>query len=166
MKKIMTVLLLSLVSMAAMAADEAEKKAAAQDVLDASNAKAIFTEARKQIEGMTDQALTANIPADDQAMLKRYQKRVQTILEDGLNWEAMENNMLGLYQRTFTLKELEDMADFYQSESGKAIMKKMPQVMAESVQMSQRQMQQVMPMVQQMFSDLEAELAQAETQKE
>ena len=48
---------------------------------------------------------------------------------------------------------------------GRAIMKKMPQVMAESVQISQRQMQHVMPSLQQMFSDMEAELAQADAQK-
>jgi hypothetical protein len=77
----------------------------------------------------------------------------------------MEEQMLAIYQRTFSLQELRDMAEFYQSDSGRAIMKKMPQVMAESVQISQRQMQHVMPSLQQMFSDMEAELAQADAQK-
>jgi hypothetical protein len=90
---------------------------------------------------------------------------VQTILEEGLDWGAMEEQMLAIYQRTFSLQELRDMAEFYQSDSGRAIMKKMPQVMAESVQISQRQMQHVMPSLQQMFSDMEAELAQADAQK-
>lgn len=165
MKKILSVLLLSFLSVAALASEQADKTAAAKEVLAASNARAIFTEARRQIEGMTDQALTQTIPADNKAMTKRYNKRVQTILDEGLDWESMETQMLAIYQRTFSLQELQDMAAFYQSDSGRAIMKKMPQVMAESVQISQRQMQHVMPSLQQMFSDMEAELAQAEAQK-
>ena len=74
--------------------------------------------------------------------------------------------MLDIYQRTFSQKEMQDMATFYQSESGQAIMKKMPKVMAESVQISQRQMQHVMPSLRQMFSDMEAELAHTEVQKQ
>jgi hypothetical protein len=38
--------------------------------------------------------------------------------------------------------------------------------MAESVQISQRQMQHVMPSLRQMFSDMEAELAHTEVQKQ
>ncbi len=165
MKKILTVLLLSFLSVTAQASEQADKTAAAKEVLEASNAKAIFSEARRQIEAMTDQALTQTIPADNKAMMERYTSRVQTILEEGLDWGAMEEQMLAIYQRTFSLQELRDMAEFYQSESGRAIMKKMPQVMAESVQISQRQMQHVMPSLQQMFSDMEAELAQADAQK-
>jgi hypothetical protein len=166
MKNFLTIILLSLVSVAVHGEEPGGKVAAAKEVLVASNAKAIFTEARKQIESMTDQALAKTIPADKKGMVERYKKRVQSILDEGLNWGAMEAQMLDIYQRTFSQKEMQDMATFYQSESGQAIMKKMPKVMAESVQISQRQMQHVMPSLRQMFSDMEAELAHTEVQKQ
>ncbi len=50
MKKILTVLLLSFLSVTAQASEQADKTAAAKEVLEASNAKAIFSEARDRLK--------------------------------------------------------------------------------------------------------------------
>ncbi|EKF74131.1 hypothetical protein A11A3_09942 [Alcanivorax hongdengensis A-11-3] len=160
MKRIIAALLLSMLATWAMADDMAAKKQAAMKVLEASNTEAIYAEARKQIETMGEQALTQSIPDDQTAMRKRYHKRMETVLSEGLDWKAMKTQMVKVYMDTFSLEELKDMADFYQSPTGRSIMKKMPAVMTQSVQLSQQQMQRVMPALQQMFSDLDAELAQ------
>ena len=66
----------------------------------------------------------------------------------------MQPMMINLYDKQFTEQEISDMLAFYKTESGQAILKKMPQVMQASMQMSQALVQDAMPEIQAIAGEL------------
>lgn len=57
----------------------------------------------------------------------------------------MEPEILKIYDKHFTEKEVDDMLAFYRTETGKSILKKMPDVMQESMMISQSFVQVLLP---------------------
>jgi hypothetical protein len=62
-----------------------------------------------------------------------------------LSWEKMKPEMVRVYTSTFSESELRELTAFYQTELGRKMVERMPEVMARSAEMSQRIMQEHMP---------------------
>ena len=66
--------------------------------------------------------------------------------------------MIDLYMAHYSEQELQDMLAFYQSETGQSVVKKMPEVMAASMQITQQLMKDVYPKIMQMSKAYAEEL--------
>ena len=63
-------------------------------------------------------------------LLQSSMKQVMAgILKEGINWEKLEPMMIGIYQQSFTQKDVDGMLTFYKSKAGQAVIAKMPVVM-------------------------------------
>lgn len=91
----------------------------------------------------------------------RYNQRMEklkTLLREEVNWDTLKEPMIDLYMAHYTEQELQDMLAFYQSETGQSVVKKMPEVMAASMQITQQLMKDVYPKLLEMTSESEESL--------
>jgi hypothetical protein len=71
-----------------------------------------------------------------------------------LSWDKMKEDYITLYADTFTEEELKGVIAFYKSPAGQAFLKKQPELMKRSMEMSQKLMLQVMPKIHAMIKEL------------
>jgi hypothetical protein len=70
----------------------------------------------------------------------------------------MKEPMIQIYLKHYTEKEIKDVTAFYKTESGQAMIKKMPLVMQESMMVSQSMYKDFMPKMQELSVELKNDL--------
>ncbi len=71
---------------------------------------------------------------------------VATLLEES-SWDKMEQDYIHLYQHTFSQTEVDGMLTFYQSDIGRALVAKTPQLTRKSMEMATERLKQALPRV-------------------
>ncbi len=112
-----------------------------------------------QIEGMGDsmgrQMLGEDATAEQRASFDKTMTRQRASMRKILSWDTMGPIYRRIYARLFTAEEVEAMIVFYGSDTGRSIMRKMPQAM----QLSMEEMQPIMQtMIAGMQTSIETEL--------
>jgi uncharacterized protein len=108
-----------------------------------------------QMEGMTEtmglQMLGENATPEQRESLRRISAKQQSAMRKTMSWETMAPIYRRVYARLFTADEVEAMIVFYGSDTGRGIMRKMPQAM-------QITMQEMQPMIETMIADMQKTL--------
>ena len=107
--------------------------------------------------------------ADDMEMSPRQREIYETqtarmiqIMREEMNWSKMEPYMLEAYMNVFDEQEIRDIIVFYRTPTGQKLLDRMPQLMEESMRVTQRMMQDFAPRLQALQEELRIELASAE----
>ena len=66
--------------------------------------------------------------------------------------------MIELYLKNYTEKEIKDMLVFYESDTGKSIVKKMPSVIQDSILIAQSMVNDFIPKMQALSQELKEEI--------
>jgi hypothetical protein len=96
------------------------------------------------MEGMQDTELSS----EELAVIEKYQGQVTDLMREELSWQAMSVDIKQIYRQNFTEQEIADILAFYQSPAGQSVLRTMPVVMQESMQLGQNLAQQAMPKLQ------------------
>ncbi|MNJ60687.1 hypothetical protein D3C77_564400 [compost metagenome] len=97
-------------------------------------------------------------PADKQAVLERYQAKADALLEGAVGWETLKPDMIRLYTRHFSERELQELNAFYQSPLGRKVLDTMPALTAQSAQLAQARLESVVPDVNKLLEAMGKEL--------
>ena len=128
-------------------------------LLIASGADSTLDAVYAQFDGMfANMAEQFKIDESERASFKKHMHEVNLMLREEMNWEMLKEPMIDLYMAHYTEQELQDMLAFYQSETGQSVVKKMPEVMAASMQITQQLMKDVYPKIMQMSKAYAEEL--------
>jgi hypothetical protein len=92
--------------------------------------------------------------------------KVANAMKEDLSWEKMKEQVIDVYMKYYTEKEITDMLAFYDSESGKSIIEKMPKVTHESMLITQTLLKDFMPKIQVLSQELQAEIETERCKKE
>lgn len=111
----------------------------------------MYSEMEKMMQGLSTQM---GVQASEQAIFDDYFKKMTAVMRETMNWKKLEPHTIEIYNRNFNEKEISDMLKFYKTDTGKAILKKMPAVMQESMQLGQSSMQETMPKIQKIAKQL------------
>jgi len=84
---------------------------------------------------------------------KEMQKMMDIIMEE-MSWEKMKDDYIDIYADTFTGKELKGFIKFYKSPIGRKFIEKQPELMKKSMQISQKQMGELMPKIQKLIKEM------------
>ncbi len=103
-----------------------------------------------QMEKMKETAGATNMPAN---AIGHMEKMMDMIAAE-LSWEKMKGDYIALYAETFTEQELKDTVAFYKSPAGQAFIKKQPELMQRSMEITQKIMMQIMPKIQALTKEL------------
>lgn len=102
------------------------------------------------------------IKASEQHIFEKYNKQLVDLMKQELSRAKMESDFLVSYNRNFTEQEFADMLAFYKTEFGQSLLKNMPIVMQESMQLSQSSMLALMPKIEEIAKTSTLTLRQLE----
>lgn len=157
MKKILIIGLGLFISFLAHSQDS--KRESIEELLLVANVDSMMDSMHEQMaqafEGIGKQL---GVKPDEQPVFDAYMKKVFTAMQEDMNWKKIKDPMIDIYLKHYTEKEVQDMLDFYKSETGRSMVRKMPVVMGESMQLSQQMMQSFFPKIKSMAQELQNDL--------
>lgn len=87
----------------------------------------------------------SNMSSEEMAIHNKYRKQLTKIMKTEMSWQAMKVDLKQIYLQNFTESEIADMVTFYKSPTGQSVLRTMPVVMQESMQIGQAMAVNAMP---------------------
>lgn len=91
--------------------------------------------------------------------LTPYKQVMLTFYRKHLSYDSMRPDMVRIYSSAFTAAELADINAFYQTETGKKAIQKMPELMTQGMQLGAKRVKDHLPELEKMIQDENARLA-------
>lgn len=99
----------------------------------------------KQIQ--LQQLQQMNIPQDKLPLAEKYLNKIYDVMEEEMGWEKMKEDFVGIYMSVYTEQEIRELIAFYESPLGRKVTEKMPLLMQQTSQISQKYFQRLMPRI-------------------
>jgi uncharacterized protein len=146
-------------------AQDAARRALAEELLNEMNMK----ETMEQSFAMMKKMMPAQIeqmektrPASEQAKTSsstakqntKMMGKMMDAMAQEMSWDKIKEDYITVYAETFTEEELRGLVAFYKSPAGKALVKKQPEIMRRSMELSRKMMAKVMPQIQAMTKEM------------
>ena len=112
------------------------------------------------------QASNGKLDADEQAIVDKYLNNLSDVLFASLSDDKFKKVVFSMYADNFSEKEISDMIAFYQSETGQAMIRKMPAIMQQSSQFAMTMLADVRPQMDQLMKQMQSELAAVHDRKQ
>jgi hypothetical protein len=102
----------------------------------------------------TPQSIERSLPPMVEAQVAQapglapYRDQLLDFYEETVGWKQMKDDLVPLYTRVFTEKELRRMLDFYRSDVGRKTLEQLPLLVAQGAQLAVRKVQQRLPELQ------------------
>ncbi len=146
----------------AASAQDQSKQALAGELLELLNVKDTQQRALTMFQQMIVSQIQRMNPASKdpalQAKMANFMKKITDIVRDGMSWDKMKDQYITLYAETYTEPEMKDIIAFYKTPSGQAFIKKQPEILKRSFELSQKIMTGLMPKIQTMTKEFEKEI--------
>jgi len=150
-------------------AQETQRRARAEELLNVMNIQDTLEKSfamvkqmiPAQMEKMKQVTGDTNMPAN----VSSQTDKMMDMMAEELSWNKMKADYITLYAETFTEQELKDTVAFYKSPAGQAFVKKQPELMKRSMEITQKIMKQIMPKIQAMTEELKKTTPATEKQK-
>lgn len=128
-------------------ADQESKTKKIDDILQLMKADQVITQMQAQLKSTFQAQLTAAGVPNAQQIAAEMDRELSPVMTEALSWQKLKPRMTELYQESFTEDEIAGILDFYRSPAGRAMLEKMPALMAKSMAMSQEMLNEVMPKI-------------------
>lgn len=147
----------------AIAAETPASEASIREILEVTEVRKLVDTMLPQMEAMmraaTEQSLQGReLSATEQQAIDRMHTKMTVLMKEELSWEKLEALYLMVYRKTFTQEEVDGMLEFYRSPVGKAVIRKMPQVIQESMGAMQQSMGPMMEKMQAAVQEVTEEI--------
>ena len=144
-------------------AEEARNRALAEELLDAMEMQKTieksFEMVKQMIPAQMKQMGVSENASSDKAQ-EATQETMDLIMKE-MSWDKLKDDYISIYAETFTEEELEGLVAFYKSPIGRKFIEKQPELMKRAMEVSQRQMMDIMPKVRKLVEEMkEQEAAQ------
>ncbi|MFQ6370892.1 DUF2059 domain-containing protein [Shewanella sp. YIC-542] len=146
----------------AQAGDEGARRAQVEQLLLGMNMDATLNSVYGQMEQMLlNMQQQLKISEEEKPLFEEFAHKYTKVMREELSWDKMKQPLIEIYVKHYTDKEIADMAAFYASDSGRSMVAKMPQVMQESMQVSQSLMGSLLPRMTELQKEFDAKLKAA-----
>lgn len=117
----------------------------------------------QQYSGLVQQAALnsaggATLSPDQRKIVSRHIDEMSALIFGGENRKQFRGMIAQVYATQFTAREIDDMTRFYESESGRSIVAKMPQVTQRSTEMATAWLQTLRPEMDALVKRMQKEL--------
>jgi len=138
-----------------------EKRELARELTDLMEVDAQFDHVMDQMGQMFSvQDFGPEMSPGETAIAERHQRKMFSAMQEAFGGEELRDYMIDLYASYFNEKELKDMIEFHQTPTGQRMIEIMPMIMEDSALHTQEKMMELMPTLQAMSMDLQAEITQ------
>lgn len=160
MKKIIFVLLI--LALPVSASTDGAKRETVEQLLKVMNVDKTIDAMYAQMDQMfLGMAKEIGVKESEQQIFDKFMSKAAASMKEEMTWEKMKEPMIDVYLKHYTEKEINDMLAFYDTESGKSIINKMPAVMEDSMLISQKMFKEFIPRLKGLSEELQKELKQA-----
>jgi uncharacterized protein len=127
------------------------KRALAEELLEQTNAKEATQTSFDLIKQMVTSQLRAVKPPEGRAEatkeLADQLNKILDVVAEEFSWENMREDYINLYAGLFTEEELKDLIAFYRSPVGREFVKKQPELMKRTLEITQRKVADIIPRI-------------------
>jgi hypothetical protein len=154
-------LIVAIALMAAVPAFAAEKpasEASIRELLELSDAKNLVDGVYRQMDSMLEDTLRQSLgdkPLNDeqQKLSAEMRAKIVELMQTDMGWDKLEPVYVKLYTDTFSQSDIDGILKFYKTQAGSALLKKMPLLMQNVMQMVTAQMQDLAPKLRSLVED-------------
>ena len=105
-----------------------------RELLTVSDAHKLIDGVKNQVDGMMKESMRQalqgkTLTGDQQVILDRMQAKMAAVIDEILDWNALQSMYIRVYRASFTQDELDGIVAFYKTPAGRAMINKMPVVM-------------------------------------
>lgn len=103
--------------------------------------------------------VVSKAPESKRAILEKYEAQADAVLDKAIGWDVIKPDVVRLYQANFTDAELAQMIDFYESPTGKKMLRQLPEINAQVEQLIGSKLERdATPQIQQIIQSMAKEL--------
>ncbi|HEY8997391.1 MAG TPA: DUF2059 domain-containing protein [Edaphobacter sp.] len=168
MRRIALLPLVLCASIGAAHADDASKRAKAQEMLGLLHTERVSQQIEnnimKQVAAMPQQLFGGQVPPASKEKFDAFQQQLQQATEAQIGWKVLQPEYVDLYAKTYTEPELDAILAFYKSPAGQSMLTKSPELSSQSVQLVQAKMAVLQPQLQKLAEDFVQSTKPASTQ--
>ncbi len=144
-------------------ADKVSHRAAAEELLLLTNVDKMLKPMREQMEAIMEQQFAQRGDVDELSpVINKFISKMVKVFEEELGWSKMKDDYIDIYVKTYTEGDIRAISEFYKSPAGKKLLDKMPQLMQESMAISQKKMPTLMKTMKKLSEEMANEIEQLE----
>lgn len=146
----------------AVEASERASRESVEKLMEVTEVSSMVDAMQSQVDGMFEGfAAQLNLSDADRPAFEKYKAKLIALLNEEVTWEKLKEPTLEIYMRHFSEEEVQGLIEFYSSDIGQSMIRKMPLVMQESMTISQGMLQTLMPRIQALAAEMQDEIALA-----
>lgn len=146
MKKLITILTVSIFCAANVYSFTDSHKKTTLQLLDVTNSKAYSDQMMASMRSMLDERLNSlNIPTRGPSKSSLYIKEVYSWIDEAYSWEKLKEIYASVYIEAYTEDEMKELIDFYHSPLGRKILEKTPFIISQTMTKMQEYQKQNLP---------------------
>jgi uncharacterized protein len=131
-------------------ADDATRKAKAEEMLQLTQAAPAMQKQLQALEERVQQLASQQAPAAGQNAEQKkitddYLKQVQTTMDEEIGWPKLHSTIVQSYADTFTEEQLDGIIAFYKSPAGKAVLEKTPELVGKTNELVTSRIKEMQP---------------------
>jgi hypothetical protein len=166
MKLVVTVVFAVFATQAAVAQDARPSEASIRQLFEVMHSSKLLDAYVTQIDGTVrasmQQAFAGQQPTPrQQKIMDDLGRNIASLVKEELNWKSFEPMMIEVYRNTFSQLEVDGMLTFYRSETGQAVIAKLPTAMQQAMTSMQSHVKTLTPRIMQLEKDSAAQLKAA-----
>lgn len=155
----------------ALAQDEPADEAIIRELIEVMEAPKLLDDVYAQVDTMMAASMTEalggrTVTPEQQALFDEMRARIIAIFRESMNWSALEPMMIDVYRKSFNRAEVQGMLDFYRTDTGRAVIAKMPLVMQHTMTSINEHVHTMMPKIMEVQKDIIARLRALNEQPE
>lgn len=146
-------------------ADDASKMAKINELFQVMDTRAIVDQARQMVMAYAFAKVSKssssyqNMTAEQQVQIKQFYGKVEAIIANALSWEKLEPLYAKAYADAFTEQQLDGMIAFYKTPTGKVMLKKLPMLQKQLLQIGDQQMVAAQPKIREALEDFKKQVS-------
>ena len=142
---------------------ESEHRALAEELIKITDSDTVMDKMKVQMTMVFEQIKAQlNLADEDRTKLEKYTARFEAIMDEDMAWDKVKEQYIDLYTKTFSEADLKGLVDFHKSDLGRKLSANMPELMQQSMLVSQAQMQIVIPKLEGLTEEMHKEFVPAQ----
>ena len=159
MKKLITTLLISISLVTTLCAS---KETQIEKMLKLTNVSDMMKPVLDQMQVQLDRQFQPQATSSaKKAIVKKYTNEIVSTTKAALKWDKIKKPFIELYMKVYSEAEINELIKFYESPIGKKMIAKMPELMKETMALSQEIMRPMIPKVQAIAMKMSKELKES-----
>lgn len=115
--------------------------------------------------GMQEALKDKKVTPEMQQQIAMTSDKISQLIRDEFSWKNFEPTLMAVYRKSFSQSDVDGMIAFYKTEAGQSVIKKMPIVMQNTMQLTQERMKVVLPQIMQITEESIAVVQQQHVSK-